>query len=254
MNGKIHYLAHYLVNPSHNITFSVIGAGGTGSKVLTSLARINQALIGLGRDSIEVTVYDDDRVSEANIGRQLFSPQDIGQYKGEVLTTRLNRFFGTDWIFRPIRYTEKNATMTNIVISCVDTVKSRKEIYKTLKWKGHSSYRDYENFFYWLDFGNGRDYGQAILGSKLMEQPDSSFIPIKKLKNIFDIYPDLQDEEDDGPSCSMAEALQKQDLFINSTLVELGMGMLWKLLKDYHIDYQGIYLNLATMNMKKIQL
>jgi PRTRC genetic system ThiF family protein len=253
MSDKMHYLANYLVNPSHNITFSVIGAGGTGSKVLTSLARINQALIGLGRDAIEVTVYDDDRVSQANIGRQLFSPADIGQYKGEVLTTRLNRFFGTDWQFKPIRYTEENATMTNIVISCVDSVKSRKEIHKTIYWK-QNTHRDYENFFYWLDFGNGRDYGQAILGSKDIEQPSSKYTTVGKLNNIFDIYPNLEDTEKDEPSCSMAEALFKQDLFINSTLVELGMGMLWKLLKDYYIDYQGIYLNLNSVNMKKIRL
>ena len=31
-------------------------------------------------------------------------------------------------------------------------------------------------------------------------------------------------EEESGPSCSLAEALEKQDLFINSTLAQLGPG------------------------------
>ena len=33
-------------------------------------------------------------------------------------------------------------------------------------------------------------------------------------------------EKDSGPSCSLAEALEKQDLFINSTLAQLGCNIL----------------------------
>jgi hypothetical protein len=32
----------------------------------------------------------------------------------------------------------------------------------------------------------------------------------------------ISEAEDDTPSCSLAEALEKQDLFINSTLAQMG--------------------------------
>jgi len=62
------------------------------------------------------------------------------------------------------------------------------------------------------------------------------------------------DESESGPSCSLAQALQNQDLFINSTLAQLGCGLLWKLLRECMIEYQGIFLNLDTMNTNPIKI
>lgn len=59
-------------------------------------------------------------------------------------------------------------------------------------------------------------------------------------------------EEDSGPSCSLAEALEKQDLFINSTLAQLGCNILWKMFRNGMIEHQGVYLNLATMKANPI--
>jgi hypothetical protein len=62
------------------------------------------------------------------------------------------------------------------------------------------------------------------------------------------------DEQDAGPSCSLAQALKKQDLFINSTLAQLGCGLLWKLLREGMIDYHGIFLNLDTMKTNPLKM
>ena len=35
---RIHYIDNYLINPQHPVTVNLIGAGGTGSQVLTGLA------------------------------------------------------------------------------------------------------------------------------------------------------------------------------------------------------------------------
>ena len=65
---RIHYTDGYLLNPQHPITISLIGAGGTGSQVLTCLARLDVTLRNLGHPGLFITLYDPDDVSEANIG------------------------------------------------------------------------------------------------------------------------------------------------------------------------------------------
>ena len=39
---KIHYTDNYLLKPYHPVTVFIIGAGGTGSQVITNLARIDR--------------------------------------------------------------------------------------------------------------------------------------------------------------------------------------------------------------------
>ncbi len=48
------------------------------------------------------------------------------------------------------------------------------------------------------------------------------------------------------PSCSLAEALEKQDLFINSTLASMGASLLWKLFREGMTEQRGFFLNLKT--------
>lgn len=251
---RVHYTEKYLLDPTHPITVSLIGAGGTGSQVLTSLARINHALLVLGHPGLYVSVYDNDDVSEANIGRQLFSESDIGLNKANVLITRVNRFFGTDWECIPELYGNGQEEPENIIISCVDSVKSRMQISKAIDGK---SGIDYQRRLYWLDFGNGTNFGQVVLGTLAeIQQPKSNkYDVVSKLKTVTELF-DLStvNEKDSGPSCSLPEALRKQDLFINSTLSQLGCALLWKLITNGMIDCQGAYLNLDTMNANPIKL
>ena len=60
---KIHFTDRYLLNPRHPVTVFVIGAGGTGSQVITNLARMNMALQALGHPGLHVTVFDPDTVT-----------------------------------------------------------------------------------------------------------------------------------------------------------------------------------------------
>jgi PRTRC genetic system ThiF family protein len=89
----VHITDSYLVNPTNPVTVNLIGAGGTGSQMLTSLARMNQAMLALDYPGLIVTVYDDDTVSPANLGRQLFAEAEIGLHKSAALVNRINRFF-----------------------------------------------------------------------------------------------------------------------------------------------------------------
>src|SRR3984957_2125786 len=94
---KVHFIDNYLIRPSNPVTVNLIGAGGTGSQVLSALARINHSLIALNHPGIFVKVFDDDVITSANLGRQLFSASEAGMNKAVALINRINRFFGTNW-------------------------------------------------------------------------------------------------------------------------------------------------------------
>ena len=135
----VHFTSSYLINPTHPVTINLVGCGGTGSQVLSNLSRMNEALVKLGHPGLHVKVFDDDIVTEANIGRQMFSASDIGKNKSTVLVSRINRFFGLNWESHPIRYSTQNFEArskelgANIIITCVDTAQSRIEIGKLQK-------------------------------------------------------------------------------------------------------------------------
>lgn len=248
----VHYVNNYLLNPYHPVTVSLIGCGGTGSQVLTSLGRISYALQQLGHPGLHVIAYDGDIVTEANCGRQLFSVQEIGHNKAEVLVTKMNMFFGTNWEAKPKMFSTRSG-YSNIVISCVDTVKARLMIAGHLK--KCNKYTDYEKVMYWLDFGNMTDRGQVVLGTvgKEYKQPDKEEA-VAKLRTVTEFF-DMKavKDEDSGPSCSLAAALRKQDLFINSTLAQVGCALLWKMFKGV-IDTQGAFVNLETMKVNPIKI
>ena len=67
---KVHFTDSYLINPTNPITINVIGAGGTGSKVMTALLEMNHSLIELGHAGLFVRLWDDDVITQANLGRQ----------------------------------------------------------------------------------------------------------------------------------------------------------------------------------------
>lgn len=251
---KRHFTDNYIIDPTHPVTVIMIGCGGTGSQVLSALAKMNYALLQLDHPGLQVTAYDCDVVTSANIGRQLFCESDIGLNKATVLISRLNRFFGTSWIDMPCEYNDR---LANITVTCVDNVKTRLAISNNLNEMGKSRWHPYMAPYYWLDFGNTQTSGQVVLGSVIdVEQPKSKkFQTVAKLPLVTDRF-DLSgvNEKDSGPSCSLAEALNKQDLFINSTLANLGCNLLWKLFREFGVDYAGLYLNLLTMNVNPIKL
>lgn len=52
------------------ITILLVGCGGNGAQMLMGLAALDTALRAISSRSLDVTVVDDDIVTEANLGRQ----------------------------------------------------------------------------------------------------------------------------------------------------------------------------------------
>lgn len=239
-----HNTGDYFLNPPHKITVALIGCGGTGSQVLSILSRMNKALVALGHLGLHVTVYDDDIISDANIGRQLFSASEIGEFKATSLVTRFNRFFGTKW--EAVNQKFSLSKTYNITITCVDDFQTRLSIGKLLKAQKEGTHDTTQ--LYWLDFGNTNNSGQAILGTlfdckqplECFDEWASKYKKPKKSKNT--------------PSCSLAEALEKQDLLINSSLANSGMQLLWRLFREGKTPYKGVIINLETLTSNPIKI
>ena len=70
-----------------------------------------------------------------------------------------------------------------------------------------------------------------------------------RLPVVTDLYPELLDSarpEDDAPSCSLAEALEKQELFVNQAVGTLVLNILWRLFRFGKLHYHGGFINLAS--------
>jgi len=235
-------------------------------KLIVSSDILKPALKKLGHPGLFVRAIDADKVTEANKGRQLFSQADVDAYKCVILIGRANRFFGTDWEAVPQFYNASSGIKpANITISCVDKGKVRKEIKQILMasilppkpvatgygYVRTQSIEPYEVPYYWMDFGNMKDRGQCVLGtvSKITQPKKSEHLCRETLLTIDKIHPEIfkdNPKDDQGPSCSLAEALGKQDLFINTNLANAGLAILWKMFRELHIKNHGCYVNLET--------
>lgn len=255
---KAHFIAPELLNPTNPISVCLIGAGGTGSQVLTGLARISHSLQQLGHAGFQVSLWDDDVITDANRGRQLFAECEVGLSKATALITRTNRFFGTAWKAVEEPFIPDTATgRYSVYISCVDTAAARFGIAEVLQDLDLNSYHA-DTPRYWMDFGNGRDTGQVILSTiGSIKQPASEkFLPVGSLPLVTEEFAELlaKGDSEDLPSCSLAEALEKQDLFINSVLAQMGCSLLWQLFRNGLILQRGLFLNLGDFRAAPLQL
>jgi PRTRC genetic system ThiF family protein len=248
MAKRVHYTNLDLI---HYVRVALVGAGGNGSQMLTGLARLDAALRGVGsQHGLFVTVWDGDTVSESNVGRQLFYAADAGQSKSVVLVNRVNACFGTDWRAEAANYSLESAwniINTDVLITCTDTLSSRQEIFRSLERTPSK---------YWLDLGNRQRDGQVVLG-QLQASPrlqgtvrgeSVTRVEQPRLPHLFDLYPELltAQEEDEEPSCSMAEALGRQDLFINDHVTRWALHLLWTMLRYGQIEHHGYFVNLES--------
>lgn len=255
----IHYLDNYFLQNLHQRTVLLIGCGGTGSLVLNRLARLNCAMKMLGEPEFHVVVVDGDVVEEHNVGRQGFVPCDIGQNKAEACIKKVNLAFGTNWKSMDEFYKMGERHLTaNIVITCVDNAQFRIDFDKHFKKGRHIVNGEPSTLFYWLDCGNGKDFGQVILGSKQIKQPKSKHKTVATLKTVVDYYGDVRDMDNENvqgiEGCSYADSLERQDLFINDFIANYACDLLWNLFRNKYLEIQGVVLNSKTKVAKGISI
>lgn len=231
----------------------LVGVGGNGAQMATCLARLDIAMKALGHPyGLHVTAFDGDRVSEANVGRQLYSPADVGRFKAVVTLHRLNQFYGLDWSARPCRYedAEYNSLLgsrADLIVSCVDSRAARRAIHTRL-FDGHGS------TCYWLDLGNAEATAQVVLGEAPRRWKACS---VPRLPCVTELFPELLDEsvsDDNTASCSVRMSLATQGLFINDVAVRYAAQLLYELFSKGRLTQHGVLVNLDSKRSGPIDI
>jgi PRTRC genetic system ThiF family protein len=232
---------HYLPAAFDNrpIRILLVGCGGNGAQMLMGLASLDTALRAISSRSLDVTVVDDDIVTEANLGRQPFYRCDIGNSKARTLTERINLAHGLAW--RAVHGRAPGAISidgADILISCVDTASGRRAL-------GRAIANIKDTPVYWMDLGNRASDGQYLIGCPARASHEQH----ERLPTVLEHFPELADDsvpDDDTPSCSVAEALERQSLFVNRVLASHALALLFDLLGRGSIAHAGAFLNLAS--------
>lgn len=216
-----------LLEPTYPFDIHLIGAGGTGLKVLRGLCELNEALMAFEKPGISVTLYDGDIIEASNLGRQMYHEDELGEIKSMAAISRVNAYYGYMWKYRPHldKYTP-TILKPAIVIGCTDSVDARKITLSKIKGQK----------VIYIDAGNGKDFGQVFVQKG----------PKGRIKDWLDTNPS---EEEDLPSCSLAEALTKQNPTINGWVSQIVLQKLSDLLFG---DYQCTEQTFIRLNPLKI--
>ena len=235
---------------SRSIDVTLIGAGGTGSAVLTELYQMDYLLCQLsdGAVRLNVTIIDDDMVSTSNVGRQSFWPSDVGLPKAAVLAERFSIHGMAKFKYSVARVGGGDVSYllssSDVIITCVDKAAVRAELGKAFEKCNQNKE------VLWLDMGNNRNEAQAILGHASVSSSTSMHLP-----NVYDLYPELDEMVDnDEDSCSHEQALQKQEFGINKRVALEGTGLLWSLLRNGELKHNGVYINMESRNVSPLDI
>ena len=219
----------------------IYGAGGTGSQVVDQMASLDACMKQMGHPGFDVTVWDPDRVSRSNVGRQRFTHADVGNYKSLVLVHRINAFYGFKWKCRTT-VGDMQPINPQLVITCTDLAIFR------ARFAEENCRRNTPAL--WLDFGNGNASAQCILGHLSRAGRD-------RLPHVVDLHPELatmQHVDAEQPSCSAEEALRRQPWPINREIAMKGVGMLWTLLREGRLDYHGVQMQMAPLSLSTMPI
>jgi PRTRC genetic system ThiF family protein len=207
--------------------------------MLMGLASLDTALRAISSRSLHVTVVDDDIVSEANLGRQPFYRCDLGSSKARTLTERINLAHGLAWKAAHGRAPGAiGVEGADILITCVDTASARRAIGAAIAAANPMP-------VYWLDLGNRATDGQYLIGCPGRAASGNP----ARLPTVLEYFPELADDsvpDDNAPSCSVAEALERQSLFVNRVVASHALALLFDLLGRGSIGHAGAFVNLGS--------
>ena len=229
-------------------SITIIGCGGTGGFVAEAICRLFT-----GREAT-IILMDHDRVEPHNLLRQNFQRQDVGKLKSTVMAERLSMTYDrtigySTETFRAGSHRENsswNNLNTNLMIGCVDNAEARVQMNQYLRY----------NYGTWLiDAGNGRNWGQVLIGNRTKEQHqfEKSFqndvchwlpSPAMQRPDILTATPDTPPDID----CAAALDLLDQDPTINQMMAMLVVQVVRRMAAN-DCPWMSLYLDLEQGTM-----
>ena len=228
----------------------VVGCGGNGSAIVGGLPFLQQVMLAQGHPhGLHVTVMDGDAISPVNFVRQPFCKGEVSLNKAIVLVNRINLFWGLRWTAIPRALTAQTLRpeyagynerylQPDIVIGCVDTRAARAVIAKSVSGSSLTGY--------YIDLGNSSSTGQFVLGEPLNARNRRSRMRLRTVAELFEeiVRPELDD--DNEPSCSAIEAIERQHPFLNGALAQHALALLARLFRYGQISHHGGFIDIAT--------
>lgn len=241
------------------LRFIVVGAGGTGSFVVPSIARLIYELKQQQNKPAEMLIVDPDLVENGNIPRSNFCFAEVGRYKAQTLAERVATAWGIETSFSCERFNaEKHLKSSRsdyrsltIIVGCVDNYLARREMHGALE-----EFRSYgeSSRVWWIDGGNGKASGQVLLGSTTKTlKPDQYFtgtsicraLPAPSLQHSDLLDPEKVEAAVDA-SCPERVRLGEQGLNVNQRVAVEIAEMLSSMLLTRTLKRFAVYFDLES--------
>lgn len=109
-------------NMLNRLPFTLIGAGGIGSPIAFTLAKMGVE---------QLTIWDHDTIERHNLPNQFYKLSQIGRGKAESLALNIAEYAQIRAI--PIGRRYDGSTLNGIVVSAVDSIEARQEIWEGVR-------------------------------------------------------------------------------------------------------------------------
>ncbi len=226
-------------------TVTIVGCGGTGGFVAEGLCRL------LPREAT-LALVDHDRVEGRNLRRQNFVREDLGRFKSEALAQRLARKYGRAAAYSTVPVAMSKINLPGLVIGCVDNGLARRDIAELVAGglfmmlrSGASPWPTYQ-VNWWVDTGNGEDYGQIVIGNafgEIFEGDRCLALPLPVIQR-----PELLHQAPRERSCA---DMEEQGPVINQVMASLVVEVVRRLIEGT-CPWKQLYLDLKAGTLTPI--
>jgi PRTRC genetic system ThiF family protein len=234
-------------------TITIVGCGGTGTAVARSVARMVYDMREARLHTPQVVLIDPDMVESTNIGRQLFTPADLGQPKAQVLMRRFNLALGLNMtaICEAVDAERHFERWGNLIVGCVDNHLARQELAKV-------------SGALWIDAGNHASSGQSVIGNtgdrdlvlRHLDGRDGKvgYLPHAGLLFPALLEPEVEPASQPQQSCGELVAARAQELTINDWMAVVTAQYIYKLLHRQPITSFATFISSDGMSVRSLPI
>jgi hypothetical protein len=200
----------------------------------------------------DLVLIDPDAVDANNVGRQLFTAGDVGQYKAQVVSRRLNLGLGLDSvaIAEPVTPDHFERYHGHLIVSCVDNHAARKVLH------------DLDGHHCFVSAGNHHASGQVCIGNssdvplikRTLDRADGKVPYLPKEGLLFPalLEPEPNLTSDAALSCADLTLAGVQDITVNDWVSVVVGQYIHKILYREPIDTFLTFISADTLTIRSL--